>query len=167
MKRILAVFVACMVFWSCEDSDPSEFTGREQTFELHKSSDYDFTGTLLIRELIDKSLEFNLKLDGAKSSTDYFYPAHLHFGGYDQAGAPMAYMLNAVSAKTLESRTKVSKLSDGSTLSFESLKVFDGHVKVHLAAEGPDYQVILVAGNVGGSLAEFDAQKMATCEKSF
>jgi hypothetical protein len=50
------------------------------------------------------------------------------------------------------------------------MKSFDGHVKIHLANEGPDYEVILVAGNVGGNFnAElgFDPTKLAICGKSY
>jgi hypothetical protein len=53
-------------------------------------------------------------------------------------------------------------------LKFEDLSNFDGHVKIHLANEGPDYSVILVAGNLGAkSKVEFDPEKLAVCGKSF
>lgn len=137
---------------------------------MFKSSDFDYNGTLTVRELRDGKLEFGIQLEGAESSTEYNFPAHLHFGGYDQAEAPIAYLLNPVSSKELESTTVLGSLSDGSTVNFEQMKTFDGHVKIHLANEGPDYSVILVAGNIGANFSAgvgFDASKMAVCGRSF
>jgi hypothetical protein len=92
----------------------------------------------------------------------------LHFGGYDQANAPIAHLLNPLPAAQLTSTTQLGKLSDGRNLKFEDLSNFDGHVKIHLANEGPEYAVILVAGNIGAKArAEFDPHRIAVCGKSF
>lgn len=109
-------------------------------------------------------------MDGAKSSDGYVFPAHLHFVGYDAANAPIAYLLNSISAKDMKSVTVLGQLSDGTKLDFEVMKAFDGHVKVHLANDGPDYGLILVAGNIGGNFsseASFDSSKIAVCGKSY
>ena len=45
----------------------------------------------------------------------------------------------------------MSSLTNGEKLDFDDLEFFEAHIKVHLAAEGPDYNVILVAGNIGNS----------------
>lgn len=50
------------------------------------------------------------------------------------------------------------------------MKAFDGHVKVHLANDGPDYGEILVAGNIGRNFSAeqgFDPGKIAVCGKSY
>lgn len=167
MKKIFTIVLIVFGLTSCSETEPDKFTGQELNFKLNKSSDYNFSGTLTVRELKGGKLEFYLKLNGAKTTNDYEYPAHLHFGGYDQADAPIAFLLQPVSAKTLESSTVLGKLSDGTELSFEEMKLFDGHVKIHLANDGPDYQVVLVAGNVGGNPTEFTSENMAICGNNF
>jgi hypothetical protein len=168
MKKLLLVLLSAFTISSCTQTEEEKYTGEQLEFKLYQSSTYDFRGNLLVKELIDGSLEFTLKMDGAKTSTDYSYPAHLHFGGYDQANSTIAFLLNPVSARTLESVTVLGELSNGKTLNFEAMKSFDGHIKIHLAADGPDYGVILAAGNVGTKAsAQFDAEKMAVCGESF
>jgi hypothetical protein len=167
MKKLLLVWIVLLSLGACSESEPEKYTGRELAYQLFKSSEYDFTGNLLVKELTGGWLEFNLKLNGAKSTVDYQYPAHLHFGTYDQADTPIAYMLNPVSAKSLESVTGLGKLSNGTQLDFEAMRLFNGHVKIHLASDGPDYKVILVSGNVGGNSTAFDPQRIAICGNEF
>jgi hypothetical protein len=61
----------------------------------------------------------------------------------------MAAMLNPVSILDLKSQTEISQLGNGKKITWNDFLEFEGHIKVHLASEGPDYHVILVAGNVG------------------
>lgn len=169
MKKLLLGLLVTVGLLSCNEQDPDVYTGEKIEFELFKSSGFDFNGTLLVQELTTGGVEFTIQLEGAKSNT-ISYPAHLHFGSYDQADAPIAQLLTPVSGSDLKSKTVLNTLSDGSKVSFEQIKSFDGHVKIHLANEGPDYQVILVAGNVGANFnAElgFDPSKIAVCGKSF
>jgi hypothetical protein len=64
--------------------------------------------------------------------------------------------------------TVLGALSDGKTLDFDAMKSFNGHIKIHLASDGPDYGVILAAGNVGPkSTAKFEAEKLAVCGNEF
>lgn len=170
MKKLILAFMISAGLVSCTEQDPDLYTGQSLEFELFKSSDFEYNGTLTVNELRDGKLEFDIQLEGASSSTEYNFPTHLHFGGYDQADAPIAYLLNPVSSKNLESTTVLGELADGSKLTFDQMKAFDGHVKIHLANEGPDYSVILVAGNVGGNFNPelgFDPSKIAVCGKSY
>ncbi|SFB45523.1 hypothetical protein SAMN04489723_11120 [Algoriphagus aquimarinus] len=159
-----------MSFGACSENDPELYTGQKLEYQLNKASDYEYTGTLTIRELTDGNLELILQLVGAKSTGATTFPAHLHFGDYTNPEAPMAFMLNPVSGATLQSKTLLGSLMNGTKLSFEDMKTFDGHVKVHLASEGPDYKVILVAGNIGSNVNEnlkFDATLMTSCSPNF
>ncbi|MDF2158084.1 hypothetical protein [Algoriphagus sp. CAU 1675] len=168
MKKLLFLALISLVFWSCGEQEPDKYTGQKLEFELFKSSDFDYTGNLIVQELTSGALEFTIQLEGARSEGAYTFPAHLHFGGYEQADAPIAFLLSPVSSESLKSVTEIGQLSDGSVPTFEQMKVFDGHVKIHLANEGPDYNVILVAGNIGTN-AElgFDPEKIAICGKSY
>lgn len=170
MKKLIFGFLFLSGFWSCTDPEPEVYSGQKLDYELFKSSDFDYSGQLSVQELIDGSLELTIMLKGASSASATTYPAHLHFGTYDQADTPIAAILNAIPSKELKSVTILDKLSDGNKLDFDAFKNFNGHVKVHLAADGPDYGVILVAGNVGNTNldeSEFDRNKIAVCGKSF
>lgn len=168
-KLILALFISAGL-GACSEGEPDLYTGEQLEFELFKSSEFNYNGILTVKELRDGNLEFDVQLEGAKSNTGFSFPAHLHFGSYDQADAPIAFLLNPISTFDLESVTVLGQLSDGSKLTFEEMKSFDGHVKIHLANEGPDYGVILVAGNVGGNFNPdlgFDPSALAVCGKSY
>lgn len=170
MKNLIFGLLLFSVFGSCTDSDPEIYAGQRLDFDLFKSSDFEYTGTLTVQELTDKSLEFTLLLQGVSSTSLVEYPAHLHFGGYDQVDAPIAAILNSVPAKGLKSVTILDQISNGNKLDFDAIRNFNGHIKVHLAADGPDYEVILVAGNIGSVVldqSEFDRGKIAVCGKSF
>lgn len=168
MKKLLLVFLAALFFTSCSESKEENYTGEELEFSLYQSSSYDFRGKVLIREMVNGGLELTLRMDGSKANMDYTYPAHLHFGSYDQKDSPIAFLLNPVSARSLESVTVLDVLSDGTKLNFESMKSFDGHIKIHLANEGPDYGVILASGNIGPkSTAKFALDQLAICGNEF
>jgi hypothetical protein len=170
MKKIIFGLLFLSGIWSCTDPEPEVYSGQKLDFELFKSSDFDYSGQLSVQELKDGSLEFTLLLTGPSSASSTVYPAHLHFGTYDQADTPIAAILNSIPSKELKSVTILNQLSDGNKLDFDAIRNFNGHVKVHLAADGPDYGVILVAGNVGNTKldqSEFDRNKIAVCGKSF
>lgn len=170
MKKLILALLITAGLGACSEGEPDVYTGQQLEFELFKSSEFNYNGTLTVKELRDGNLEFEIQLQGAKANTGDRFPAHLHFGSYDQADAPIAFLLNPIESSNLESTTTLGQLSDGDRLTFEEMKSFDGHVKIHLANEGPDYEVILVAGNVGGNFnAElgFDPSKLAVCGKSF
>jgi hypothetical protein len=172
MKKLLLGLLITIGLVSCNDiNEPIDYTGRELKYTLHQTSEFDYTGIITIREYPNKELELDIQLnwEGSRNSSINF-PAHLHFGSYDTPDAPMAFMLNPVNSMSLRSATRIEELSDGSRLDFESFQNFDGHVKVHLASEGPDYGVILVAGNIGANFnseSGFDPSKIAVCRKSF
>lgn len=170
MRKTLILFISLLSLWSCSDSDPEMYTDQKMEFQLYKSSEFDYSGTLTVRELTDENLELSLQLVGEKSNPEITFPAHLHFGDYSNPEAPIAFMLSPVSGSDLYSKTVIGTLMDGSKLSFEDMRSFDGHVKVHLANEGPDYKVILVAGDIGSNVdeaVEFDASQMTICSPHF
>ncbi|WP_192349587.1 hypothetical protein [Algoriphagus sp. Y33] len=169
MKKIFFFFLLVSV-WSCSESDPDIYTGQKLEYQLYKASEFDYTGTLTVRELTDGNLELTIQLQGERSTSSTTFPAHLHYGNYSDPEAPMAAMLNSVSGSDLHSKTVLGALMNGDKLSYEDFQSFDGHVKVHLANEGPDYRVILVAGGIGSNqneTLEFDASEIAICSPNF
>ena len=169
MERLtsgLLLGVIILGFVSCKDEEESLYTQNEITYNLHRAAEsYDYEGSAVFRELKTGALELTITMTGNKGNDAYFFPAHLHYGPYDSPDAPMAAMLDPVDIRTLKSTTVIEKLEDGTDFTFDQLKQFDGHIKVHLAADGPDYNVILVAGNIGKNIemGSFDLNKVAVC----
>ncbi len=165
LKRYLLILLGLAFFTACDgDSDPDPLQNSIR-FELFQSSDFEYNGVLEVTELKDGNLQLDISLDGAQASGISF-PAHLHFGAYDAPVAEIAFLLNPISGTSLQSSTLLGTLADGEKLTFDDFKSFDGHIKIHLAADGPDYETILVSGNVGMNYTAgvgFDVSKITVC----
>jgi hypothetical protein len=169
MRASLSVVFVVLFLVSCQVEE-EKYTARSVTYSLFQSSDFPYEGTASVRELQSGELEVELILTGATSREQYFFPTHLHFGSYEEADAVIATVLNPIDIRTLRSTTVLGTLSDGSTLQFEDFTGFDGHIKIHLAEDGPDYSIILASGNVGknpNSPELFDRSKVAVCTLTF
>ncbi|MCE7054579.1 hypothetical protein LZF95_07830 [Algoriphagus sp. AGSA1] len=170
MKNVILSVLILIALGSCSEDEPEVYTGQTLEYAMFKASDFDYNGTLTVKEMRDGNLQLDLQLVGESNNSGTTFPAHLHHGDYSNPDAPMAFMLNPVSGSDLKSTTVLGPLINGEKLSFEGMKTFDGHVKVHLANEGPDYKVILVAGGIGANLQEpaaFDAAQMSICSQDF
>ncbi len=170
MRKLILGFGISIFILSCAEPEPEIYTGRSLEYGLYKASEFDYTGKVTIKEMTDETLEVTIQMDGATSQSGILYPVHLHLGGYDFEDAPIAALLTPVSGNTLTSRSVLGKLADGTVMDFEEMQGFNGHIKIHLASEGPDYEVILTAGNIGAnenSALGFDPSKIAVCSKSF
>lgn len=166
MKKLAFIFLASLVLFSCEPEKETIYTTNELTYNLYQGSDFNYTGKVHIKELLSGDLEMTLELNGNKDTDPYFFPAHLHFGSYETSDSPIAFQLDPVDVRTLKSKTILGQLSDGSKLKFADLETFDGHIKIHLADSGPDYQVILSVGNIGAndnSPQAFKREEMSIC----
>ncbi|AGA79259.1 hypothetical protein [Echinicola vietnamensis] len=131
---------------SCNELTDSLYEDNVLTYDLHTvSTEYGYTGEVIFKEFSNgKGVEVTIQLYGDASEDEYYFPAHLHFGAYEAGvDAGMASMLNGVDIRPLRSVTVL----EGYSLS--ELMQDDYHIKVHLASSGPEYNVILVAGNVG------------------
>ncbi|WP_229683504.1 hypothetical protein [Echinicola rosea] len=133
-------------FSSCDDLTDSLYEDRVLTYDLQTvSTAYGYTGEAIFKEFSNGSgIEVTIQLYGDASEDEYYFPAHLHYGAYEAGtDAGMADMLSSVDIRSLRSVTVL----EGHSLS--DLMEDDFHIKVHLATSGPEYDVILVAGNVG------------------
>jgi hypothetical protein len=170
MKKLIFVLFLAITLVGCSETEPAIYTDNQQNYELFKSSDFDFSGSVVVKELVSGGLEFTITLAGPRGDANTNYPAHLHFGGIEEPNVVIAAMLNPVNSATLKSTTIIKDLTDGTKLNFESFKIFQGHIKVHLASDGPDYKVILVSGHVGNNSirsSDFDRSKIAVCGNNF
>ncbi|MCR9016664.1 hypothetical protein [Aquiflexum gelatinilyticum] len=166
MKKLAIIFLYALIIFSCDQQKDPVYTTNELTYNLYQGSDFNYTGKVQIKELLNGDLELTLELNGNKDTSPYYFPAHLHFGPYDSPDSPIAFQLDPIDIRTLKSVTVLGQLSDGTKLKFEDLSNFDGHIKVHLADSGPEYQVILSVGNIGAndnSSQAFKKEDMTVC----
>lgn len=166
MRYFLLIFSLFFCLFSCSEDEENIYSGKQKEYTLHQANpEYAYEGAVTFKELKAGGLEITLQLLGERGQEPYFFPAHLHHGAYDTPNAPMAAMLNPVDIRTLKSVTVVHATAQGEILNFDALESFNGHVKVHLAEDGPDYQVILVAGNIGSNADSqlMDMGKITLC----
>ncbi|UCS92918.1 hypothetical protein KZP23_19970 [Echinicola marina] len=146
-KVILVMVLSILgLFGGCSELTESIYTDNVLEYELNTiSTEYGYTGRAIFREYADGTgLQLSLILEGESDRKAYFFPAHLHQGSYGEEGI-MLEKLNPVDIRPLKS---VTILKD---YTYEKMKELDGHIKVHLAEDGPDYNTILVAGNIGAN----------------
>jgi ferredoxin-fold anticodon binding domain-containing protein len=169
MKKSFLILTSLVLIFGCA-TDNLEKEVASISYDLHQSSDFNFGGKATFNQLNNSTVELVIQLTGQKSDLPYYYSAHLHFGSLDSQDASIAHHLSPVDSRSLQSRTILGNLSNGSKLAFDDIINFDGHIKVHLADQGPDYQVILVSGNIGSndnSLAAFNAENLKICSDSY
>ncbi|WP_215223672.1 hypothetical protein [Echinicola shivajiensis] len=145
-RVVFAMMLSLLAFFaSCSQLTESIYTDNVLEYKLNTiSTAYGYTGRAIFKEYSDGSgLQLTLILEGEADNKAYFFPAHLHKGSYQDVEASMLEKLNPVDIRPLRSVT----ILKGYT--YEDIKELDGHIKVHLAEDGPDYNTILVAGNVG------------------
>ena len=146
-----AIVVSC----GKDDSTPavaSEFTGNQTVYALQAASDYPISGTVTFRERKDASTTIDIALTGVTDNDQH--PVHLHLGDLTTANANIAALLMPVTGKDGKSSTKVSQLSDESTVTYADLIALAACVKIHLGSTGAEADVILAAGNIGSSAAK-------------
>ncbi|MEQ8475738.1 hypothetical protein [Fulvivirga sp.] len=147
--RTLIFVLGLFLIQSCADvSEKSDYTGREYTYALIQSADFPISGSATFYERNDGTTEIKVTLSGTEG--DISHPVHFHYGNVSNPDAEIAIVLTPVFGKTGESITIVKTLMDETTLSYDDLVNFDGHIKIHLD-DGPNKNTILAAGNIGSA----------------
>ncbi len=151
MKQLIWVFAAgiCVVGCQGNENAESEFTGREMVYPLAQGSEYDIQGTVTFKERSDGTSNIDVDLSGTEGIAEH--PVHLHPGDISTPGADVAALLNPVSGASGKSETILVRLSDESPVSYNDLINMDACIKIHLAASGPDRDIILAGGNIGSA----------------
>lgn len=143
------IFAALTV--GCSDDDDAivedDLTGRALVYDLVSASEDNVSGFISFEVRTDSSLAVTIEIDRTGESN--LHPVHIHYGTYSE-DAEMAAMLSPVNGGTGKSYSEINQLSDGSVFSFDVLKDFDGHVKIH-GDDGPNKNLILAYSLIGGN----------------
>tara|TARA_R110000796_G_scaffold88850_4_gene191933 strand:- start:88929 stop:89381 length:453 start_codon:yes stop_codon:yes gene_type:complete len=121
------------------------FIPQSEVFLLKASSDAKISGKITFTEKQDGSTIVLLEMDG---SNDDIHPAFIYAGNF-QTGGQIAISLEAIQCNCQASTTYVATLDDGSPISFDQLKKFNGHVRVHQSKS--KMSIILANGNIGSN----------------
>lgn len=134
---------------ACQEQDAadSKFTGNETVYSLQQASDYSVSGTVTIKEKNDGSAWIEVSLSGTEGAIEH--PVHLHRGDITKPDAEVAALLTPVVGMVGISDTDLNQLADETTINYRELLNLNACIKVHLAASGPDRDIILAAGNIG------------------
>ncbi len=140
-KTALLLFViGSFLFTGCsKDDGPSQL--RSQIYQLRYVDDPTLLGKVIFYENADGSTNVKMELNGTSSEV---HPTYIYYNSLDKGG-PIAITLDPCGC--LVSNTRVSKLDDGTTVSFDDLINFNGHLKVHRSEN--HMETILLQGNIG------------------
>ncbi len=108
--------------------------------------------SVTFREKLDGTTLITVELDGTSGNIQH--PVHLHLGNISVDGSDVAALLTPVTGSTGKSETIITQLSDDSKVSYAQLIALDACIKVHLAASGPDKDIILAGGNIGKAASD-------------
>jgi hypothetical protein len=145
---VVATLLGCQ---DQENSAPSDFTGNESVYTLAAPPDaaYDISGTVTFKEKKDGQTVIIVALSGTDG--DVQLPVHLHLGTIGAPDADVYALLNPVLGKTGQSETLLAHAGDETPLDYQQLIALNACIKVHLAASGPDRDVVLAGGNIGSA----------------
>src|SRR5690606_24186774 len=77
------------------------------------------------------------------------HPAHIHFDSAAEGGS-IAITLEPIDGTTGMSTTQVSSLDNNTSIDYESLISFDGHINIHESADNLD--VLITQGDIGNNV---------------
>lgn len=120
-------------------------TGNSKTYDLGSVGGSSVSGTATFKEMNDNSITVELDLDGTPDGGEH--PAHIHFNSVVETGG-IARSLTSVDGSTGKSSTNFSALDDSSSISYDDLLDYDGHINVHLSS---DDLTVVAQGDVGGN----------------
>jgi hypothetical protein len=133
---------------SCDDDDDDDDSSQknEKIYTLDPLSNAGVSGTVTFKKQNDQTTLITVQLAGTQDGDSH--PAHIHAGSAG-SGGPVVLGFNPVDGATGRSETVVTKMDDGSAVTYEQLIAFDGHVNVHLSAVQLD--VMIAQGNIGSN----------------
>ncbi len=152
-RTALLSFLFSMIFIvSCENNsedpnpepEPPSETGNSKSFSLFSTSTRSPLGTIKFSELDDNTTKVEISISGLDASASH--PAHIHNNSGAEGGG-IAISLENVDGSSGGSETIISQLDDGTTVTYNDLINFDGHVNVHL--NETDLSTLIAQGDIG------------------
>jgi hypothetical protein len=125
------------------DIGQNEFTERSSTYELPARSSENIGGVATITERKNGSSMISVAMSGTTAGVNH--ANHIHTNSALDGGA-IVISFNNISGNDGVSRTNISKMDDGTSITYEELLDFNGHIVVH---PGTGQFNILATGDIG------------------
>lgn len=144
----------------CDDDDAPEpqLTGQRESYTLSSVTNSGVSGTATFAERDDGQILVTLELAGLQAGS--MHPAHIHANAAAEGGS-IVLSLEAVDGSTGKSETVVDALDNGTTISYETLIGFDGHVNVHMS---PADLTVIASADIGENALTGDAEEYPLAE---
>ncbi len=134
------------------DIGKNELTNVSKTYTLNAVSNNAISGTAKFTKRVSGETLISIALTGTTAGVSS--PAHIHLNSVAQGGA-IAIDLTAVTGATGKSETSVSKLNNGTAITYDMLLNFNGYINVHQSAT--DLSTIIAQGNIGSNTGNTSA----------
>jgi hypothetical protein len=141
---LLMISIFCLA--GCDDDDDKSSTNVEKSYTLDPLSNSGVSGTVTFRKQNGQTTLVTIKLTGTQGGNSH--PAHIHANSASMGG-PIVLDFNPVDGATGTSETPVTKMNDGTAVTYEQLIAFNGHVNVHLSVA--QIATMIAQGNIGSN----------------
>lgn len=128
------------------DIGKNELTTTSKTYTLNAVSNNAISGTAKFTKRVSGETLVSISLIGTTAGVSS--PAHIHLNTAAQGGA-IAIDLTSITGATGKSETSVSKLNNGTAITYDELLNFNGYINVHQSAN--NLATIIAQGNIGAN----------------
>lgn len=128
------------------DIGVNELTGNTKSYVLDESAVNGISGTAEFAERVNGSTLLTITLENTPAGGEH--PAHIH-QNKTANGGPIIVGLNPVNGDTGISKTQITELVDGTSVTFEDFLTIDAYINVHLSID--DLGTIVAQGNIGSN----------------
>lgn len=145
MKKHYYLFIVlALIFTNCTKDSAKDVILAKNVFALSPVSNSNISGNVSFVKYEDGRTEVILQINN--SSKD-IHPAFIYTKSLEAGGGAIALTLAPIECDCEESITVVSKLDNGTPITYEQLIAFDGHIKIHQNAE--HLELVIAQGNIG------------------
>ncbi|NNK39199.1 MAG: hypothetical protein HKP45_00930 [Winogradskyella sp.] len=128
------------------DIGQNELTGQTKTYTLEEKDVAGINGTAEFAERVNGTTLVTIALVGTPENGSH--PAHIHENDAVTSG-PIIVGLNPVDGATGISKTQVSELVGGASVTYDDLLTIDAYINVHLSID--ELATIVAQGNIGSN----------------
>lgn len=146
-KVMLVASMATVFMTACNKDDDSAdigLTGTSKTYTLNSVSNTAISGTVKFAERDDNTTLVTIDLNGTASGNTH--PAHIHENSAAETGG-IIIDLNSINGGTGMSETVVTKLNNGTAITYDELLLLNGYTNVHLSTA--DLATLIAQGDIG------------------
>ena len=144
-KLSCLLLMSALLIVGCGKEDPQpQLTGTSKQYSLFSQSNPAISGTVTFAKRSDNATLITVKLNGTSAGGSH--PAHIHANTAAETGG-IILDLTSVDGATGKSETIVSKLKDGTAVTYEQLIDLNGYVNVHVSAT--NLATLIAQGDIG------------------